>query len=74
MTIIRIVIGTFTVTKGLMKGLEDMEIKGRMETIQITELLRWARILRRVLEIEETFCRFSGRPSANADVKNRKGV
>ena len=35
MTIIPTVIGTFgTVTKGLLKGLEDLEICGRVETIQ----------------------------------------
>ena len=35
MTIIPIVIGTFgTVTKGLLKGLEDLEVGGRVETIQ----------------------------------------
>ena len=39
-----------TVTKGLLKGLEDMEVGGRVETIQTTALLRMARILRRVLE------------------------
>ena len=50
-TIIPIVNGTFgTVTKGLLKGLEDLEIGGRVETIQITALLKTARILRRVLE------------------------
>ena len=50
-TIIPIVIGAFgTVTKGLLKGLEDMEIKGLVETIQTTALLRKARILRRVLQ------------------------
>ena len=38
------------VTKGLIKGLEDLEIWGRVETIQTTALLRSARILRRVLE------------------------
>ena len=33
-TIIPIVIGTFgTVTKGLLKGLEDLEVGGRVETI-----------------------------------------
>ena len=49
-TIIKIVIGAFgTVTKGLIKGLEDLEVGG-VETIQITTLLRMARILRRVLE------------------------
>ena len=50
-TIISIVIGAFgTVTKGLLKGLEDLEVGGRVETIQTTALLRTARILRRVLE------------------------
>ena len=51
MTIIPIVTGAFrTVTKELLKGLEDLEIGGRVETIQTTALLRTARILRRVLE------------------------
>ena len=50
-TIIPIVTGAFgTVTKGLLKGLEDLEVGGRVETIQTTALLRTARILRRVLE------------------------
>ena len=39
-----------TVTKGLLKSLEDLEVSGRVETIQTTALLRTARILRRVLE------------------------
>ena len=39
-----------TITKGLLKGLEDLEIGGRVETIQTTALLRTARIMRRVLE------------------------
>ena len=50
-TIIQIVIGALgTVTKGLLKGLEDLEVGGRMETIQTTTLLKTVRILRRVLE------------------------
>ena len=50
-TIIPIVIGAFgTVTKGLLKGLEDLKVGGQVETIQTTALLRTARILRRVLE------------------------
>ena len=45
-TIIPIVIGAFgTVTKGLLKGLEDLEVGGRVETFQTTALLRTARIL-----------------------------
>ena len=50
-TIIPIESGVFgTVTKGLLKGLEDLEVGGRVETIQTTALLKTARILRRVLE------------------------
>ena len=51
LTIIPIMIGAFgAVTKGLLKGLEDLEVAGRVEAIQTTALLRTARILRRVLE------------------------
>ena len=50
-TIIPIVIGAFgTVTKGLLKGLEDLEVGDRVETIQTKALLKTARKLRRVLE------------------------
>ena len=50
-TVVPIVIGALgTITKGLLKGREDLEIGGRVETIQTTALLRTARILRRVLE------------------------
>ena len=50
-TIIPIVIGAFgTVTKELLKGLEDFEVGRRVETIQTIALLRTARILRRVPE------------------------
>ena len=50
-TIVPIVIGAFgTITKGLLKALEDLEVVGRVETIQTTALLRTARIPRRVLE------------------------
>ena len=38
------------ITKGLLKGLEDLEVGGRVETIETTALLKTARILRRVLE------------------------
>ena len=68
-TIIPIVIGAFgTGTKGLWKGLEDLEVGGRVETIQTTALLKTARILRRVLE---TCCYTipSERPLANADIE-----
>ena len=49
--IVPIVIGAFgTITKGLLKGLEDLEVGRRVETLKMTALLRMARILRRVLE------------------------
>ena len=72
-TIIPIVIGAFgTVTKGLLEVLGDLEVGGRVETVHTTVLLRKARILRRVLELEETCCHSnpSERPSAKAGVKN----
>ena len=50
-TIEPIVIGAFgTVTEGLLKGLEDLEVGGQGETIQTTALLKTAKILRRVLK------------------------
>ena len=50
-TIVPIVIGALdTITKGLLKDLEDLEVGGLVETIQMTALLRTARILRWVLE------------------------
>ena len=51
LTIVPIVIGALdTITIGLLKSLEELEVGGRVETIQMTALLRTARILRRVLE------------------------
>ena len=51
MTVIPIVIGALgTVTKGLIQGLDDLDIRGRVETNQTTALSSSARILRRVLE------------------------
>ena len=48
---VSIVIGAFgIITKGLLKGLEDLEVGGRVETIQMTPLLRTVKILRQVLE------------------------
>ena len=50
-TFIPIVIGALdTAIKGLAQWMENLEIRRRVETIQITALLRSARILRRVLE------------------------
>ena len=42
--------GLVTVIKSLVQGLEDLEIKRRVETIETTPLSRLARILRRVRE------------------------
>ena len=66
---IPIVIGALgAVTKDLIKGLEDLEIRGRWKTTQTIALLRSARIPRRV---QETCCHTnsSERPSAKTDVK-----
>ena len=71
--IIPIVIGAFgRVAKGLLKGLEDLEVGGRVETIQTTALLRTARYWEESSKFEESCCHlnFSEKPSANADVKN----
>ena len=76
-TIIPIVIGALGwVAKGLIQGLEDLEIRGRVETIQTTLLLRSPRILRRVLEAwrDLLLSDFSERPCANADMKNSQEV
>ena len=76
-TIAPIVIGTFgTVTEGLLKGREDLEVGGLVETIQMTAMLRTARIQRRTWRLEETCCHSnsSEKPSANTDVKNSKRV
>ena len=45
-----VIVSLGTVTKVLVKGLEDFDIRGRVESIQTTALLRSARIQRRVLE------------------------
>ena len=62
-----------TILKGLVRA--ELEIGGRVETIQTTAVLRLARILRRVKKIkkfEETCCHAdsSESPSANSGVKN----
>ena len=50
-TIIPIGIDAFgTVTKGLLKCMEDLKVGGRVETFQTTAFLKTNRILRRVLE------------------------
>ena len=53
-TVIPIVVGALgMIPKGLLEGLEDLEIRGKVEIIQTTALLRLARILRRVLETRD---------------------
>ena len=39
-----------TIPRRLVKGLEDLKIRGQVKTIQTTALLRSARIQRKVLE------------------------
>ena len=51
MTVIPIITGVLgTVSKGLERGLKEAEIGGQIETNQTTEMLKSARIPRRVLE------------------------
>ena len=50
-TVIPLVIDALgTISKGLVKGLEEFEIGGRAEAIQTTVLLKLVEILRTVLE------------------------
>ena len=61
-TMTLIVIGALrTIPKGFVSGLEVLEIRGRAETIQSTTLLRSARIMKRLLDIEETSCHSDSR-------------
>ena len=50
--------------------IEDLEIRGQVETIQTTALLRSARILKRVLGTRGDLISLNWNPSRNADVKN----
>ena len=74
-TIIPIEIGALgTVTKGLVQGLEDLEIGGRGETIQMTAFFDRPEYWEASWRLEETCCLSnpSEKPSANAGVKNLK--
>ena len=65
-TVIPVVVEALsTVTKGLMKGLEDLVIRGRVETIQLPEYWESWRF-------EQTCCHSDsrGKPFANANEKN----
>ena len=71
-TITPIVIGEFgTVTKGILKGLGELEVGEQVETIRITSMLKTARILRKVLE---TWGDLLLLRLHSADVENSKGV
>ena len=72
-TIIPFVIGAFgTVTKGLLKGLEDLKVDGRVETIQ----WEWPEYWEESWRLEETCCHSNSRekPSVYTDAKNSKRV
>ena len=73
-TFITIIIGAHvTITKGLIQGPEDLEIRGRVETIQTTASSRSAIIYRRVLK---TCCHSNSSewPPSNADKNNPQRV
>ena len=72
-TIIPIVIGASgTVTKRLLKRLEDLEVGGWVKTIQLLHYWKRPEYWEESWGLEETCCHSnsSERPSANADVKN----
>ena len=76
-TIIPIVIVAFgTVTKGLLKGMEDLEVGWRVETIQTKVYWQRPEYGEEFWRLEETCCHSNSieRPSANADVKKSNGV
>ena len=71
-TIILIVIGTFgTVIKGLLKGVEDLEVGGRVET-KLQHYWERPEYREESWRLEEICCHSnsSERPSASTDVKN----
>ena len=71
MTVIPIVVVALgTVQKGVEKRLQEIEIRGRIKTIQTTAVLKSARIVK-FWRPEETCCHFdsSERPPANAREK-----
>ena len=73
MTVIPIVISALgPLTKWMVQELEDFEIRGRVEIIPTTALLKSARTLRRVLETwgDMLSLNSSEKPTANAGVKN----
>ena len=65
-----------TVIKGLVQGLEELEITGREKTTQTTALLRSPEYLEESFRLPETCYHLNSgeRPSANTDMKNSRGV
>ena len=71
-TTVPTVIGTLdTIIKGLLKGLEDLEVGGRVETIQTTAFRERPESSDESWRLEETYCHSesSKKPSAYTDVK-----
>ena len=74
-TIIPIVNGAFgIVTNELQKEMENLEVGGRVETIQTTALLRKARILRKIMETKGNLLSLKKRPPAITDMKNSHDI
>ena len=76
-TVIQIVIGALgTVTKGLVQGLEDLEIMGQWRLSKLLHYWDRPEYWEESWRLEETCCHSnsSERPSADADVKNFQGV
>ena len=63
-----------TVTEGLIKGLEGLEIRGRVETIQTTVWLRSARIQKRVQATWRDFLLLKLQRKTDTNMKNFQGV
>ena len=75
--IVPIVIGVFgTITKGLLKGLQDLGVGGLVDTIQIQHYWEQPEYWEASWRLEETCCHSnaSEKPSAKTDAKNSKGV
>ena len=71
------VIGAFgTVTKGLLKGLKDLEIAGRVETTQTKHYWERPEYWEESWRFEETCCNLNSieKQSAEIFVKNYQGV
>ena len=63
-TVMSIGVGTLvTVPKGMEKRLEELEIRGRIETTQTTAVLKSARILKRDPDTSCHYLNFSERPT-----------